>query len=129
MTGITRIFLMVVGGVSLLLGVLGIFLPLLPTTPFVLLTAICWGKSSEKFHNWLANHKLFGNIVVNWETHRVIPLKAKWLSTIMMNGMIFISAFFVVSSPWWAKSIMIMVGICVSIWIWSFPHGIKKPLL
>lgn len=122
MTGITRILLMIAGGISLFLGILGVFLPLLPTTPFVLLTAICWARSSEKFHSWLVNHKLFGKMVTDWEAHRIIPLKAKWLSTIMMNGMILISAFFLVNSPWWAKLLMIATGVSVSIWIWSFPH-------
>ncbi len=126
MTGITRILLMIAGGISLFLGILGVFLPLLPTTPFVLLTAICWARSSEKFHSWLVNHKLFGKMVTDWEAHRIIPLKAKWLSTIMMNGMILISAFFLVNSPWWAKLLMIATGVSVSIWIWSFPHVIKE---
>ena len=126
MTGITRILLMIAGGISLFLGILGVFLPLLPTTPFVLLTAICWARSSEKFHSWLVNHKLFGKMVTDWEAHRIIPLKAKWLSTIMMNGMILMSAFFLVNSPWWAKLLMIATGVSVSIWIWSFPHVIKE---
>ena len=126
MTRLTRIFLIIAGGISLFLGILGIFLPLLPTTPFVLLTAICWGKGSDKFHLWLTNHKLFGAMVTDWETHRIIPLKAKWLSTIMMNGMIFISAFYIVNSRWWAKFLMIIMGVAVSIWVWSFPHDINK---
>lgn len=126
MARLIRIFLMIFGAISLFLGILGIFLPLLPTTPFVLLTAICWAKGSDRFHSWLINHKYFGEMVADWEAHRIIPLKAKWLSTIMMNGMIFISAFFIVNSPWWAKLLMIIMGITVSIWIWSFPHGVNK---
>ena len=65
-------------------------------------------------------------MVTDWETHRIIPLKAKWLSTIMMNGMIFISAFYIVNSPWWAKFLMIIMGVAVSIWVWSFPHDTNK---
>ena len=62
----------------------------------------------------------------DWESHRVIPLKAKWLSTIMMNGMILLSAFYLVSSPWWAKLLMIASSITVSIWIWSFPNSVEE---
>ena len=126
MSEIIRLFLMIIGAISLFLGIIGIFLPLLPTTPFVLLTAICWSKGSKKFHLWLTNHKIFGSMVQNWEADRIIPLKAKWLSTIMMNGMILISVFFLVTSPWWAKLAMIITSISISIWIWSFPHNSKQ---
>ena len=52
--------LFVAGGLSLLLGIIGAFLPLLPTVPFVLLTAMCWGRASPRFHAWLLNHQTFG---------------------------------------------------------------------
>lgn len=117
---------MIAGGIFFILGVLGLVLPLLPTTPFILLAALCWAKGSEKFHTWLLNHHYFGSMLSDWESHRVIPLKAKWLSTIMMNGMILLSAFYLVSSPWWAKLLMIASSITVSIWIWSFPNSVEE---
>lgn len=123
---LNRIFFMVIGAVFLLLGIIGIFLPLLPTTPFVLLTAFCWARSSTRFHTWLLTHKWFGSIVSNWESHRVIPLKAKWLSTIMMNGAIIASVLTMPEERWWVKVIMIIIGISVSLWIWSFPHSIDS---
>lgn len=126
MNKIIRILLLIAGGISLFLGIVGIFLPLLPTTPFVLLTAMCWARSSERFHSWLLNHRLFGSMVANWESHRVIPLKAKWLSTIMMNGAIWISLFFGMESSWWFKILMISIGISVSLWIWSFPSSVDS---
>lgn len=123
---LNRIFFMVMGAIFLLLGIIGIFLPLLPTTPFVLLTAFCWARSSTRFHTWLLTHKWFGSIVSNWESHRVIPLKAKWLSTIMMNGAILASVLTMPDERWWVKIIMIMIGISVSLWIWSFPHTVDS---
>ncbi len=65
-----RLFLVLAGIVSLALGVLGIVLPLLPTTPFVLLSAYCFARSSKRLHQWLLSHPWFGKLLTNWEKHR-----------------------------------------------------------
>ena len=75
---------MLFGFLSVILGVLGAFLPLLPTTPFIILAAFFFSKSSEKCHQWLLNNKLFGSILLNWETSRCIPYFAKILSFSMI---------------------------------------------
>jgi len=72
------------GFLSLILGVIGIFLPVLPTTPFVLLAAGCFARSSPKLHHWLRNTSLFGNILVNWEQNKCIPIKSKVLAVSMI---------------------------------------------
>jgi uncharacterized membrane protein YbaN (DUF454 family) len=59
------------------LAALGIFLPLLPTTPLLLLAAACFANSSEKWHRWLTQHNLFGPIIRNWHENRCIPRRAK----------------------------------------------------
>lgn len=59
------------------LALLGIFLPVLPTTPFLLVAAACFAKSSPKWHQWLLSHKLFGPFLVNWQKNRCISLKTK----------------------------------------------------
>lgn len=69
---------------SLGLAVAGIALPLLPTTPFVLLAAWSAGRGSPAFHRWLHDHHVFGPIIENWKTHRAVPLKAKWLASVML---------------------------------------------
>jgi uncharacterized membrane protein YbaN (DUF454 family) len=63
------------------LATIGIFLPLLPTTPLLLLAAACFAKSSEKCHQWLMQHNLFGPILRNWHEKRCIPRRAKRIAT------------------------------------------------
>jgi uncharacterized membrane protein YbaN (DUF454 family) len=91
---IYRWLLIVSGTISLILGITGIFLPLLPTTPFLLLTAFLYFKSSPKAYNWLIGHKYLGPYIINYREKKIIPLKAKiaaltlmWLS--VLNCMIF----------------------------------------
>lgn len=72
------------GSIFLLIGIIGIFLPLLPTTPFLILTAICFNKGSEKFHSWLINHRVFGPPILDWQKNHVIKIKYKLLATGML---------------------------------------------
>ena len=72
-----RWLLISAGTVSVLLGILGIILPLLPTTPFLLLAAASYAKSSEKFYNWLINNRFFGNYIRNYREGKGIPLRVK----------------------------------------------------
>lgn len=83
------------GFISLALGVIGIFLPLLPTTPFLLLSAFCWSRGSEKFHHWLTHHRVLGPPIENWQKNRAIPLKVKFVAT----GMMLLTAAFVLTHP------------------------------
>lgn len=74
---IKKIFLLTLGTISLILGVIGIFLPVLPTTPFLLLTAFCYVRSSERLYNWLMNHEVLGKYIYNYLTHRAATKKTK----------------------------------------------------
>ena len=68
---------LVLGFLSLGLGAAGAVLPLLPTTPFILLAAFCFGKSSPRFHAWLIGHRLFGPMIADWRERRAIRPRAK----------------------------------------------------
>lgn len=81
---IVRMVFLCLGFLFLGIGIVGIVLPVLPTTPFVLLATACFAKSSEKFHLWLVNHKTFGPLIKNWHERRAIPRYAKYLAWSMM---------------------------------------------
>ena len=72
-----KVFLLSLGTISLVLGCLGIFLPLLPTTPFLLLSTFCFSKSSEKFHKALLENKIFGQYIRDYQEKKGISLKNK----------------------------------------------------
>lgn len=72
------------GLAALALGVVGVFLPLLPTTPFVLLAAACFSRGSTRCERWLLGHRVFGPMVRDWRRHRAIPRRARQLAFVMM---------------------------------------------
>ena len=78
-----RIFLLSLGWLCVGLAFLGIFVPGIPTTPFLIVALWAFAKSSKKFHTWLINHKRFGPILRNWESHKVVPKNAKIIMVIM----------------------------------------------
>lgn len=75
-----RYLLIAIGSISVVLGIIGVFLPLLPTTPFMILAAACFAKSSERFYLWVVNNKVFGATVRQWRQEKTIPRKAKWVA-------------------------------------------------
>lgn len=72
-----RWLLVAVGVVSVGLGTLGIFVPLLPTTPFLLLAAACFVRSSDRLHKWLLNHRVYGPVIRGYREHRALPASSK----------------------------------------------------
>jgi uncharacterized protein len=110
-----RAVLFTVGVISLILGVVGIFLPVLPTTPFVLLSAWCFVKSSPKAHKWLYEQPYIGAALGDWERNRSISRQAKLSALITIA----VSA----GMMWWrVESLWLKVGVSailatVSVWI------------
>ena len=86
-----RIVLILVGLTALALGALGVFLPLLPTTPFVLVAAIAFANSSERLHQWLLDHDIFGPLIENWRRYGAISRPTKILSLVSMVAIVLIS--------------------------------------
>ena len=79
-----KYILITVGALSLALGIVGIFLPVLPTTPFLLLSAYCFSKSSEKFYNWLITNKIFGKYIRDYREQKGITLYNKIVVLIVL---------------------------------------------
>ncbi len=108
------------GGLFLVIGVIGAFLPLLPTTPFLLLAGFFFSKGSDKFHQWLLNHKHFGPPIHDWNEHGIIRLKHKILAT----SMLIISASFMLpreTIPMVGKASFSVLAIILLTFIWSRP--------
>ena len=113
----TQRFLFIVGGsVSVGLGVIGIILPLLPTTPFLLLAAYCYAKSSKPFYIWLITNRYFGEYIYNYREKKGIPLKIKMYTLILLWSTICFSAFYVVNLLWVRILLMIIAtGVTIHI--------------
>lgn len=108
------------------LGFIGIFLPLLPTTPFLLLALWCFARSSQRFHDWLYNHARFGRYLQDWKYHGVIPLKAKILSVTMMTASFVYLTTRDGVAPW-VLALVAAVLLSVAAYILSRPSQRPKP--
>ncbi len=119
---IKNIIFNLVGAISLLIGIIGIFLPLLPTTPFLLLSAFLFSKGSNKFHSWLINHKYLGKPIKDWEKNKSISVQSKLLATatFVFSGLIlFLKP--KITIP--LKMFFLIFAIFVLSYIWSRPRS------
>ena len=91
LTRAARLTWLVVGCLSLALGAIGIAVPLLPTTPLILLAAFAFARSSSRLHEWLITHDLFGTLIDNWHRHGAISRRAKIASVVSMAALLAIS--------------------------------------
>lgn len=120
-----KFFYNTLGVLAVLLGILGIFLPLLPTTPFLLLASACFARGSVRLHRWLIGHRVFGKYIASFEAGHGIPLKGKIVATVMLWG----------SMAWSSRhfdsiAILIMMGVigaCVSTYMWWYLPTLKLP--
>jgi uncharacterized protein len=93
-----RIFFIVLGILSVILAALGVLLPGLPATPFLLLASYSFARSSKRMHDWLVNNKIFGPILSDFLDRKGIRLHIKIISIVMMWGMMLVSVFFLMEN-------------------------------
>jgi uncharacterized membrane protein YbaN (DUF454 family) len=111
-----RKLLIAAGTFFVVLGIIGVFLPILPTTPFLLLAAWCYARSSKRFYKWLIYNKWFGSYIKNYREGRGIPFKVKVLSITFLWITILFSVFLIVTNLW-IRLILIIIAIVVTIHI------------
>ncbi len=109
-----RPLLFVLGWLLFGVGFIGVFVPVLPTTPLMLLALWCFSRSSDRFHDWLYTHKHFGPPLQLWHKHRVIPLAAKLVALVFMGGSL-VYVFVFLTIPTWAKTLM-SVSMAFGLW-------------
>jgi len=97
---IKSVLLVICGTLSLLLGAVGIFFPVLPTTPFLLLSAACYARSSVRLHSWLLNTRIFGSYIRDYQEGRGVSLRHKIAALVLLWLSIGYAAGFAVSRTW-----------------------------
>ncbi|MDR2467178.1 MAG: YbaN family protein [Prevotellaceae bacterium] len=108
------------GLVSLCLGVAGIFLPVLPTTPFLLLSAALFARSSKRLHGWLLHHRILGTYIASFLHEKAIPLRIKIYSVSLMWASILYTVFFVADGKLVVQIPLCLVAVGVTIHILSY---------
>lgn len=114
MKELIRILLVTCGTISVVLGIIGMFLPVMPTTPFLLLASICYSRSSKRFYNWLITNRWCGKYIRNYREGRGIPLGQK-IFTISLLWLSIGCTSWLVISLWWVRLILVAIAIGVTI--------------
>lgn len=112
MNPITKITLNIVGSISVLLAIAGIFLPLVPTTPFLLLASACYLRGSKRLHGWLMRNRLLGPYIAGIQQGRGIPLRAKIITIALLWGSILFSIYKVDVIA--VESLLFVIGVAIS---------------
>lgn len=116
---VIKVFWLVVGVICVVLGAVGIVLPILPTTPFLLAAAACFCKSSTRMYNWLLNNKWFGEYIRNYKEGRGLPVKTKITALTVLWITIGISVVFLLNrllpSQWVLPMQLLMVAVAVGV--------------
>ena len=121
-----RIILISLGWLCVGLGFVGVFVPGIPTTIFLIIALWAFTKSSEKLRYWLLNHKRFGPILNNWQEHKVVPRRAKILMVVLMSLAVILFYYSLQSLILTIGLIIILVS--VAIYVISLPSKIPGNL-
>jgi uncharacterized membrane protein YbaN (DUF454 family) len=109
-----KIALIIIGTISTALGVLGIFLPLLPTTPFLLLATACYARSSTRFHSWLLNNPVLGEYIRNYTEKRALTRRTKITGITVLWVAMIPTVVFIVSN-WILRLVFLGIAVAVTV--------------
>jgi uncharacterized protein len=116
---LVRLLCVGAGVLALALGLVGIVVPVLPTTPFVLLAAACFARSSVRLHDAMLAHRVAGPIIHEWQTHRAMPRRVKRVAYGLML-LSFGSSMLLMSSNW-HRLMLAVVGLILLFFLWRVP--------
>jgi uncharacterized protein len=108
-----QLFYLICGSLCLILGIIGVFIPILPTTPFLLLASLCYMRSSKRLYDWLINHRVFGAYIYNYVTHKAISKKNRMYALAFLWTTLILSM--LVASATHVSVILIVVGLGVTL--------------
>ena len=115
-----RAALVVAGSGFVVVGLAGIFLPVLPTTPFLLLAAACYARASRRFYNALLNSRLFGPAILEWQQHRSMAWRTKLTAIALLSLTLATSIVFFVENPW-LRLTLVVVGLVLGVGLYRIP--------
>lgn len=114
-----HMLLNIIGWLSVILGAAGVVLPLLPATPFILLAAWCFARSSPRFHHWLVYRSWFGGMIRQWQQHRCLPVKAR-NRIIVLTLMTFMVSLWLIELVW-LRIVLLVVLSLLLLFLWRLP--------
>ena len=119
--GPRRWLLLTAGWMFVILAVVGVVLPIVPTTPFLLLAAACFARSSEPFYSWLVDNRVFGPLIRDWRAHRAMPRRAKRVAIGAIVVALGSSALLFVTSPW-GRGALAAIGLALVTFLLRVPN-------
>jgi uncharacterized membrane protein YbaN (DUF454 family) len=117
---LVRALLLIAGTVCVALGIVGLFVPVLPTTPFMLLAAACYARASRRLYDRLLANRTFGPLIYEWREHRSIPYRTK-IGAIALMGSTLAASIVLFVEPLWLKLALALVGVALAVWLYRLP--------
>ena len=124
MKKVKKVFWFTLGIIFIGISYIGIVTPGIPWSTPAVCTAFCFSRSSDRMHNWIMNHQLFGPFLRNWSEKRVFPTAGKWAMIITMDISLII-IWITTQNIWYTLSIG-LVMLLVAIWAWRYPSSVEE---
>ena len=115
-----RLLFGLAGTVFVAIGLVGVVLPVLPTTPFLLLAAACYVRASERFYRWLLSAPAFGPLILEWRRYRSIPRRTKRVALALLAATLAVSIVFFLEHPY-ARAALAVLGVVLALWLYRIP--------